>query len=344
MLRTGSHRMRAGVALGVLALVLTACGSDDSSSPTGTPNESESTSAAGGDSTLVVWADNSANTGKAVEPLCKAWAEANGVTCVVKMFNGGPELEDALVRGNETGDVPDIYEGAARPHRQARRQRHPGSRRHLRERRQVREGGRGRDAVPGQLLRRPVGRRERRDVRPTRSSRPSARPRSTRRSPTPRSSSARARPPTASASPCRSVRPATSTPGTRSSPPTAATPSPATPTAPTTPTTWVSAPLVASRPPSGSSSSPTRASSSPPVSYDIARETFAGGKSPYFITGPWQVPEQLDALGDDLMVCPVPNWEGIGEHLASRSWGSGPSSRPPRPRTPRWPRRSSTTR
>ena len=46
------------------------------------------------------------------------------------------------------------------------------------------------------------------------------------------------------------------------------------------------------------------------MSYDIARETFAGGKSPYFITGPWQVPEQLEALGDDLMVCPVPNWEG----------------------------------
>ena len=28
------------------------------------------------------------------------------------------------------------------------------------------------------------------------------------------------------------------------------------------------------------------------MSYDIARETFASGKSPYFITGPWQIPEQ----------------------------------------------------
>ena len=46
------------------------------------------------------------------------------------------------------------------------------------------------------------------------------------------------------------------------------------------------------------------------MTYDIARETFANGKAPYFITGPWQIPEQTEALGDDLMVCPVPNWEG----------------------------------
>ena len=41
---------------------------------------------------LVIWADNSANTAKAIEPLCMAWAEANGVTCTVKKFNGGGEL------------------------------------------------------------------------------------------------------------------------------------------------------------------------------------------------------------------------------------------------------------
>ena len=46
------------------------------------------------------------------------------------------------------------------------------------------------------------------------------------------------------------------------------------------------------------------------VTYDIARETFAAGGAPYFITGPWQIPEQTEALGDKLMVCPVPNWEG----------------------------------
>ena len=36
-----------------------------------------------------MWADNSANTAKAIEPLCKTWAEENGVTCTVKKFNGG---------------------------------------------------------------------------------------------------------------------------------------------------------------------------------------------------------------------------------------------------------------
>ena len=58
------------------------------------------------------------------------------------------------------------------------------------------------------------------------------------------------------------------------------------------------------------------------MSYDIARETFAKGKSPYFITGPWQIPEQTEALGDDLMVCPIPTWEG-SDTSPSRSWGSG---------------------
>ncbi len=61
-------------------------------------------------STLVVWADSSANTAKAIEPLCLAWAAANGVTCVVKKFNGGGPLSDALTKGFQSGDVPDIFE------------------------------------------------------------------------------------------------------------------------------------------------------------------------------------------------------------------------------------------
>ena len=87
------------VPTGVLALVLTACGSDDSSSPTGTPEESdggESSAPAGDGSTLVIWADNSANTAKAIEPLCQSWAEANGVTCTVKKFNGGAGGYDVI--------------------------------------------------------------------------------------------------------------------------------------------------------------------------------------------------------------------------------------------------------
>ena len=57
------------------------------------PASSEGTS---GGAELVVWADNSANTAKAIEPLCKAWAEDNGVTCTVRLFNGVTPLKDAL--------------------------------------------------------------------------------------------------------------------------------------------------------------------------------------------------------------------------------------------------------
>ena len=141
---------RTGIALASLALVLTACGSSGSSAGTTTPaasppattaasdtggatseapssEEASSSSEAasseaptsdtgggGGDGgTLVVWADNSANTAKAIEPLCKTWAEENGVTCTVKKFNGGTPLSDALTKGFQSGDVPDIWEGAA---------------------------------------------------------------------------------------------------------------------------------------------------------------------------------------------------------------------------------------
>ena len=46
------------------------------------------------------------------------------------------------------------------------------------------------------------------------------------------------------------------------------------------------------------------------VSGDIALETFNKGKAPYWITGPWNLNGAKEALGDKLMVCPVPNWEG----------------------------------
>ena len=71
---------------------------------------SSATGGGGSSSTLVVWADSSANTAKAIEPLCLQWAAANGVTCVVKKFNGGGPLTDALTKGFQSGDVPDIFE------------------------------------------------------------------------------------------------------------------------------------------------------------------------------------------------------------------------------------------
>ncbi len=43
---------------------------------------------------------------------------------------------------------------------------------------------------------------------------------------------------------------------------------------------------------------------------DITQEAFNDGKAPYYITGPWNLTAAKDALGDSLVVCPVPNWEG----------------------------------
>ena len=46
------------------------------------------------------------------------------------------------------------------------------------------------------------------------------------------------------------------------------------------------------------------------TTYDIALEAFGSGKAPFLITGPWSVPQAKEKLGDDFMVCPIPNWEG----------------------------------
>ena len=121
--------LKVGLTLAAVPLVISACSSGSSSSTTTSAAATSAASgaasgsaaatggAAGGNSasTLTVWADNSANTSKAVTPLCEKWAAANGVTCVVRNFNGGTDLQNALIQGNSTGDVPDVFEG---PHDQ----------------------------------------------------------------------------------------------------------------------------------------------------------------------------------------------------------------------------------
>src|SRR5664279_4809674 len=107
--------------MGIVALAAAACGGSSSTSSSTTSAAASSGSAAastgatsgggGGGSELVIWADNSANTAKAIEPLCVKWAQDNGVTCTVKKFNGGDDLKKALIAGNSTGDVPDLFEG-----------------------------------------------------------------------------------------------------------------------------------------------------------------------------------------------------------------------------------------
>ena len=312
MRRTRGPALRAGIALSVLAVVLTACGGDDSSTPADAngDGESESSAPAGGDSTLVVWADNSANTAKAIEPLCQQWAEANGVTCTVKRFNGGGELQEALIRAQDTGDVPDIYEGAhdaiglmvnngilapvdisanvdnfaeqavAAMQYQGNTYGVPWAVENI----AMLTNKALAPECPATPRR---GGRQRQEAR-----------------------SAPARPPRVSASPCRSARrgdfyhwyPLFTADGGYAfarnadgsyNPDDMGVGSPG-------------GVKAAERLQQLSNEGIFKAS----VSYDIARETFGKGKSPYFITGPWQIPEQTEALGDDLMVCPIPNWEG----------------------------------
>ncbi|WP_395728311.1 extracellular solute-binding protein [Nakamurella sp.] len=121
--------LKVGLTLAAVPLVISACSSGSSSSSTTSAAATSAASgaasgsaaatggAAGGNSasTLVVWADNSANTAKAIQPLCEKWASENGVTCQMRLFNGPSDLQNALIQGNTSGDVPDVFEG---PHDQ----------------------------------------------------------------------------------------------------------------------------------------------------------------------------------------------------------------------------------
>ena len=74
MRRTRGRTLRAGVALSALAIVLTACGGSDSSTPTGDSSGDARERVVGPrrrrTRAQVIWADNSANTANAIEPLC----------------------------------------------------------------------------------------------------------------------------------------------------------------------------------------------------------------------------------------------------------------------------------
>lgn len=101
---------RAGSAAAGLALILAACGGGGTSTST-TSSAAASAPAATGD--LVIWADASANTAKAIEPLCKSWAEANAVGCKVQKFNSATEMRDQIIKANDSGgDLPDLFTGA----------------------------------------------------------------------------------------------------------------------------------------------------------------------------------------------------------------------------------------
>jgi arabinogalactan oligomer / maltooligosaccharide transport system substrate-binding protein len=311
MRRTRGHTIRAGVALSVLAVVLTACGGSDSSTPSSTGDEGggETSAAAGGGSTLVIWADNSANTAKAIEPLCQQWAEANGVTCTVKKFNGGGPLQEALVRGNETGDVPDIYEG---PHDQIGSLVDNGilapvdisanADKFAKEAVAAMQYQGNSYGVPWAVenIALFVNKKLAPECPATLDD--------------------------AVSNAQKLIGEGKVTAGLGI----------AMQIGETGdfyhwyPLFTADGGYAFARNADGSYNPDDLGIDSPggvkaaetlqkltdegifkaSVSYDIARETFAKGKSPYFITGPWQVPEQQAALGDDLMVCPIPSWAG----------------------------------
>lgn len=291
-----------GLAVSGLALVLAGCSS-------GAPASSGASSAPAATGELVVWADNSANTAKAIEPLCKAWAEANGVTCTVKKFNGGGELEEALVAGNNSGDVPDVFEGA-----------HNGIGELVRNGilapidlsakktsfaeaavQSVTWDG-GTYGVPWAVEN--VALLTNKKLSPTCPA-------------TLDEAVANAKKLIADGKVTKGLGiamqigetgdayhwyPLYSADGGYTF-------------AQNPDGTFNPADMGVGK--EGSIAAGKRLAElvkdgilKASVSYDIARETFGKGKSPYFITGPWQIPEQTEALGDDLMVCPVPNWEG----------------------------------
>lgn len=272
-------------------------------------SEPAASEGAAGGPELVVWADNSANTAKAIEPLCKAWAAENGVTCTVKLFNGVGEVKNAITQGNASGDVPDVFEG---PHDQI-----------------------GEFVKNGILAPIDLGSNKANLTEPAVAG--VTWDGSTYGVPWATENVAmftnKSLVPTCPASLDEAVATAKQliddgkvTEGFG-----------ITFQIGETGDAYHWYPLFtadggyayAQNPDGtfnqddmgvgkeGSIAAADRLKQlvdegmvSASITYDIAREAFAKGKAPFFITGPWQVPEQKEALGDDLMVCPVPNWEG----------------------------------
>lgn len=296
--------IQAGTAIAALALALSAC---SSGTPAATGSATGAPPAAGGE--LVIWADNSANTAKAIEPLCKKWAEDNGVTCTVKKFNGGTELEDALIQGNTSGEVPDIYEGA--------------------------HNGIGKMVANGILAPVDLGANKANFSAAavagvTNNGNTYGVPWSvenvamlTNKKLAPEcpatldAAVANAKKLIADGKVTKglgiALQISSNGDGYHWFPLFTADGGYAFKQLPDG--SYDPADMGIGK--EGSIAAAKRLQQladdgivKGSVTYDIARETFAKGKSPYFITGPWQLPEQQEALGDDLMVCPVPNWEG----------------------------------
>ena len=313
------RKARLAALTGIAALALAACGgssTSSSSSTTSAPAASGASSAAtsagatGGAatdaaSTLTVWADNSENTGKAIEPLCKKWAEENGVTCVVRMFNGGTDLQNALIQGNSTGDVPDVFEG---PHDQIGRFQQNGilapvdlaantSKFSKAAVQGVTYNG-ATMGVPWAVEN--VALLTNKTLAPECPATLDA-------------AVANAKSLIAAGKVTSGLQIGSTGDGYHWQPLFSADGGYAFKQNPDG--TYDPKDMGIGSP--GSIAAATRLQQlanegivQATVTFDIAKEAFNGGKSPYMITGPWAAPDAKAALGDNLVVCPVPNWEG----------------------------------
>ncbi len=295
---------KAAAAAAGLALLLSACSSGDSTSTESSAPES-SAPAASGD--LLIWADNSANMAKTLEPLCTAWAEENGVTCTVKKFAALGDIRDQVIKANQSGDVPDLFVG---PHDWLGELTKNGVVAPVDISAQaanfVDSAVQG-AAYGGQNYGVPIF-TENLGLLTNKSLSPE----------------------------CPATLDEAADLGEQMVKDKEATLGIAVQIGENGDVYhWY--PLYSA---DGGYLFGTNADGSlnpedlgvgqqgsidaakrlqdladrgvvkASVSYDIARETFAKGKAPFFITGPWQLDEQSTALGDDLMVCPIPNWDG----------------------------------
>ncbi len=273
------------------------------------PAASEGSSAAAGSGTLLVWADNSANTAKAIQPLCEKWASDNGVTCKIQNFNGPGDLQKAVIAANNSGDVPDIFEG---PHDQIGQFVQNGVLA------PVDLGSNKAKFAPaavngvtanGTIYGVPwalenIALLTNKSLVPTCPA-------------TLDDAVATAKSMIAAGTATKGLgiamqigesgdayhwMPLFTADGGYAF-------------AQNADGTFNPDDMGVGKP--GSIAAGTRLAQlvsdgilKGSVTYDIARESFGKGKSPFFITGPWQIPEQQKNLGDNLMVCPIPNWAG----------------------------------
>jgi arabinogalactan oligomer / maltooligosaccharide transport system substrate-binding protein len=97
---------KAGAAAASLALLLAAC---SSGSDTASTDTASSAAPEAGSGTFVIWADEIRTP--PIKAECDKFAEANGITCEVVQIDFG-DIRAKVVQGNQTGDVPDMFIGA----------------------------------------------------------------------------------------------------------------------------------------------------------------------------------------------------------------------------------------